>query len=169
MGGKKAVGENSKKAAGQARKADAAASKKAAEDNKKAAVDEAEWDKGSKKASAKKSVYPPCGTPTHKHTSTDQHRTRRNQRPNGATLPGPFHTRTHKSTYALASTSLLPGVQPVPSTPPSCIPSAAPSGPGPNLQARHYLHTLLPPHPPSNPPPPYIHPYMRPYACRLVP
>ncbi|ROW16570.1 hypothetical protein VPNG_01659 [Cytospora leucostoma] len=54
MGGKKAVGENSKKAAGQARKADAAASKKAAEDNKKSAVEEAEWEKGSKKASAKK-------------------------------------------------------------------------------------------------------------------
>ncbi|KAK7748553.1 hypothetical protein SLS53_000573 [Cytospora paraplurivora] len=54
MGGKKAVGENSKKAAGQARKADAAASKKAAEENKKSAVEEAEWEKGSKKASAKK-------------------------------------------------------------------------------------------------------------------
>lgn len=48
------AGENSKKAQGQARKADAAANKKAAEDSKKAAVEDAEWSKGSKKASAKK-------------------------------------------------------------------------------------------------------------------
>lgn len=47
-------GEGSKKAAGQARKAEAAANKKAAEDSKKAAVEDAEWSKGSKKASAKK-------------------------------------------------------------------------------------------------------------------
>lgn len=60
MGGKKgavAVDGNSKKAQGQSRKAEAAANKKAAEENKKAAVEDAEWDKGSKKANAKKSVY----------------------------------------------------------------------------------------------------------------
>lgn len=56
MGGKKGLGEGSKKAQGQARKADAAAGKKAAEDAKKAAVEEAEWDKGAKKANAKKYV-----------------------------------------------------------------------------------------------------------------
>lgn len=110
MGGKKAVGENSKKAAGQARKADAAASKKAAEDNKKAAVDEAEWDKGSKKASAKKSVYPPCGTPTHKHTSTDQQQVASNeteptsQRCN-APRPVP-HTHAQKHIRLVPSTFL---------------------------------------------------------------
>lgn len=58
MGGKKAaaVDGNSKKAQGQSRKAEAAANKKAAEENKKAAVEDAEWEKGSKKANAKKSV-----------------------------------------------------------------------------------------------------------------
>lgn len=56
MGGKKAaaVDGNSKKAQGQSRKAEAAANKKAAEENKKAAVEDAEWEKGSKKANAKK-------------------------------------------------------------------------------------------------------------------
>ncbi|KAJ5167367.1 Coiled-coil domain-containing protein [Penicillium canariense] len=53
MGGKKAAGENSKKAAGQARKADAAASKKASEDSKRAVEEDKEWTKGSK-SSAKK-------------------------------------------------------------------------------------------------------------------
>ncbi|PWY90080.1 DUF1014-domain-containing protein [Aspergillus heteromorphus CBS 117.55] len=53
MGGKKAAGENSKKAAGQARKADAAASKKAAEDSKRAAEEDKQWAKGSK-SNAKK-------------------------------------------------------------------------------------------------------------------
>ncbi|KAI1825298.1 DUF1014 domain protein [Xylaria intraflava] len=47
MAGKKG-GENSKKAAGQARKADAAAAKSAAEDAKKAAVEDQEWKKGAK-------------------------------------------------------------------------------------------------------------------------
>lgn len=57
MAGKKGgAGENSRKAAGQSRKAEAAANKKAVEESKKAAVEDAEWDKGSKKASAKKSV-----------------------------------------------------------------------------------------------------------------
>lgn len=54
MGGKKGPGDNSKKVAGQARKAEAAAGKKAADDAKKAVVEEAEWEKGSKKANAKK-------------------------------------------------------------------------------------------------------------------
>lgn len=48
------AGENSKKAAGQARKAEAAANKKAGEESKKAAAEDAEWSKGSKKANAKK-------------------------------------------------------------------------------------------------------------------
>ncbi|KAI3397761.1 hypothetical protein diail_10414 [Diaporthe ilicicola] len=47
-------GENSKKAAGQARKAESAANKKAAEDSKKAAEEDTEWSKGSKKANAKR-------------------------------------------------------------------------------------------------------------------
>ncbi|KAJ5747162.1 uncharacterized protein N7511_008858 [Penicillium nucicola] len=53
MGGKKAAGENTKKAAGNARKADAAASKKAAEDQKHSAEEDKQWSKGSK-SNAKK-------------------------------------------------------------------------------------------------------------------
>ncbi|RYP32365.1 hypothetical protein DL767_005230 [Monosporascus sp. MG133] len=52
MAGKKG-GENSKKAAGQARKAEAAAQKAAAEQSKKDAAEEAEWSKGAK-SNAKK-------------------------------------------------------------------------------------------------------------------
>ncbi|XXG98533.1 hypothetical protein Hte_004857 [Hypoxylon texense] len=52
MAGKKGA-DNSKKVAGQARKAQAAADKAAAEDAKKAAVEDAEWDKGAK-SNAKK-------------------------------------------------------------------------------------------------------------------
>lgn len=47
------MGENSKKAAGQARKAEAAAGKKAAEDAKRAAEEDKQWQKGSK-SNAKK-------------------------------------------------------------------------------------------------------------------
>lgn len=54
MGKKGGAGENGKKAQGQARKAEAAASKAAAENAKKEAVEEAEWDRGAKKGSAKK-------------------------------------------------------------------------------------------------------------------
>ncbi|KAI9889770.1 MAG: hypothetical protein M1814_004972 [Vezdaea aestivalis] len=53
MGGKKAAGENSKKAQGNARKADAAAVKQAAEGQKRAKIEDEEWDKGAK-SSAKK-------------------------------------------------------------------------------------------------------------------
>ncbi|KAJ5088642.1 Coiled-coil domain-containing protein [Penicillium angulare] len=53
MGGKKAGGENSKKAAGNARKADAANSKKAAEDQKRSAEEDKQWGKGAK-SNAKK-------------------------------------------------------------------------------------------------------------------
>ncbi|CAL5866916.1 uncharacterized protein PFLUO_LOCUS1127 [Penicillium psychrofluorescens] len=53
MGGKKAAGENTKKAAGNARKAEAAAGKKAAEDSKRSAEEEKQWAKGSK-SNAKK-------------------------------------------------------------------------------------------------------------------
>ncbi|KAJ5126679.1 Coiled-coil domain-containing protein [Penicillium atrosanguineum] len=54
MGGKKGgAGENSKKVAGQARKADAAAGKKAAENAKVSAEEEKQWTKGSK-SNAKK-------------------------------------------------------------------------------------------------------------------
>ena len=48
MPGKKAAGENTKKAAGNAKKAEAAASKQAAADAKVAAAEKAEWDKGAK-------------------------------------------------------------------------------------------------------------------------
>ena len=62
MGGKKATGggEGSKKAQGQARKAEAAAQKVAADDAKREAAEAAEWTKGAK-SNAKKSVpiYPP--------------------------------------------------------------------------------------------------------------
>lgn len=51
MAGKK--GENSKKAAGNARKADVAAQKAAVEDLKKEAAEAADWQKGSK-SNAKK-------------------------------------------------------------------------------------------------------------------
>lgn len=53
MGGKKAPGENSKKAQGQAKKAEAAAQKVAAADAKKSAAEDAEWSKGAK-SNAKK-------------------------------------------------------------------------------------------------------------------
>ncbi|KAK5660252.1 hypothetical protein OQA88_12790 [Cercophora sp. LCS_1] len=53
MAGKKAGGENSKKAQGQARKAEAAASKAAAEEAKREAAEAAEWGKGAK-SNAKK-------------------------------------------------------------------------------------------------------------------
>ena len=46
MAGKK--GENSKKVAGNARKAEVAAQKAAAEDSKREAAEAAEWSKGSK-------------------------------------------------------------------------------------------------------------------------
>lgn len=49
-------GENSKKAAGNARKAEAANSKKRAEDAKVAAAEDAEWDQGSKKGNKKKEM-----------------------------------------------------------------------------------------------------------------
>jgi hypothetical protein len=44
-------GENSKKAAGNAKKAEVAAQKQAAENQKKAAAEEQEWKKGSKDSS----------------------------------------------------------------------------------------------------------------------
>ena len=50
MAGKK---ENSKKVAGNARKAEAAAQKAAAEDAKKAAVEDEKWSKGAKNNSKK--------------------------------------------------------------------------------------------------------------------
>ncbi|KAH0566457.1 hypothetical protein GP486_000127 [Trichoglossum hirsutum] len=53
MAGKKALGENSKKAAGNARKAEAAARKTAEADAKKAQLEDQEWAKGSK-SNAKK-------------------------------------------------------------------------------------------------------------------
>ncbi|KAI9372437.1 hypothetical protein BJX61DRAFT_507388 [Aspergillus egyptiacus] len=53
MGGKKNVGENSKKAAGNARKAETAAKKQAVEDAKRAAEEDKQWSKGAK-GSAKK-------------------------------------------------------------------------------------------------------------------
>jgi len=57
MGGKKPAGggEGSKKAQGQARKADAAAAKAAAGDASRAAAEAAEWNKGAK-SNAKQSV-----------------------------------------------------------------------------------------------------------------
>lgn len=55
MAGKKG-GENSKKSAGQARKADAAAAKAAVEEEKKTAAEEQKWEKGAKN-SAKKYAY----------------------------------------------------------------------------------------------------------------
>ncbi|KAI4255963.1 MAG: hypothetical protein LQ352_002314 [Teloschistes flavicans] len=51
-------GENTKKVAGNAKKAEAAAQKAAVESSKKAAVEDAEWTKGSK-SSAKKYIYSP--------------------------------------------------------------------------------------------------------------
>ena len=55
MAGKKAAGENTKKASGNAKKAEAAAAKAAIEDQKKAAALDEEWSKGAK-SSAKKCV-----------------------------------------------------------------------------------------------------------------
>ncbi|KAH8597185.1 hypothetical protein B0O99DRAFT_508422 [Bisporella sp. PMI_857] len=53
MAGKKAAGENSKKTAGNARKAESAAQKAAVENAKKAAAEDEEWGKGAK-SNAKK-------------------------------------------------------------------------------------------------------------------
>jgi len=53
MAGKKGAGENSKKAAGNAKKAEVAAQKASAENNKKAAAEDEEWGKGAK-SNAKK-------------------------------------------------------------------------------------------------------------------
>lgn len=48
MAGKKASVENTKKVAGNAKKAEAAAQKAAVENEKKAAIDADEWSKGAK-------------------------------------------------------------------------------------------------------------------------
>jgi hypothetical protein len=53
MGPKKQQPENSKKALGQARKADKAAAKVGAETAKRAAVEDEEWSKGSKDSGKK--------------------------------------------------------------------------------------------------------------------
>lgn len=53
MAPKKQVGENSKKALGQARKADKAAAKAGAEVAKKSAVEDEEWSKGQKDSGKK--------------------------------------------------------------------------------------------------------------------
>lgn len=53
MAGKKAAGENTKKAAGNAKKAEAAAQKAATENAKKAEAEAEEWGKGAK-SNAKK-------------------------------------------------------------------------------------------------------------------
>ncbi len=53
MAGKKGSGENSKKASGNAKKAEAAAQKQAAENAKKARVEDQDWSKGAK-SNAKK-------------------------------------------------------------------------------------------------------------------
>jgi hypothetical protein len=53
MAGKKAAGENTKKAAGNAKKAEVAAQKAAQENTKKAAAEDEEWGKGAK-SNAKK-------------------------------------------------------------------------------------------------------------------
>ena len=52
-GGKKGGAESSKKAQGQARKADAVAQKAAAEDARRDAAESAEWQKGAKGAGKK--------------------------------------------------------------------------------------------------------------------
>jgi membrane protein involved in colicin uptake len=56
MGGKKALGENSKKAAGNARKAESAAKKAAEESARKAQLEDQEWSKGAK-SNAKKYTH----------------------------------------------------------------------------------------------------------------
>ena len=48
MAPRKGAGENSKKAAGQARKAEAAASKQAAKDRQEEAMEAEKWQKGAK-------------------------------------------------------------------------------------------------------------------------
>jgi len=53
MAGKKAASENTKKAAGNAKKAEVAAQKAAIENQKKAAAEDEEWSKGAK-SNAKK-------------------------------------------------------------------------------------------------------------------
>lgn len=53
MAGKKAAGENTKKASGNAKKAEAAAQKAAVDNQKKAAVEDEDWGKGAK-SNAKK-------------------------------------------------------------------------------------------------------------------
>lgn len=53
MAGKKAVGENSRKVAGNSKKAEVAAQKAAAENQKKAVVEDEDWGRGAK-SNAKK-------------------------------------------------------------------------------------------------------------------
>ncbi|KAF2400466.1 DUF1014-domain-containing protein [Trichodelitschia bisporula] len=56
MAGKKTAGENSKKASGQARKAEAAAAKVASKDREVGTREEAEWNKGAKDTSKKEAA-----------------------------------------------------------------------------------------------------------------
>jgi len=56
MGGKKNLGENSKKASGQARKAEAAAQKQATKEREVASKEESEWNKGAKDNSKKEAA-----------------------------------------------------------------------------------------------------------------
>ena len=55
MAGKKGAGENTRKVAGNSKKAEAAATKAAAENAKKAQVEDEDWGKGAK-SNAKKQV-----------------------------------------------------------------------------------------------------------------
>jgi len=64
MAGKKAAGENTKKAAGNAKKAEAAATKQASKDRESEAQESAEWSKGAKD-NKKAYVYSPSSSRGH--------------------------------------------------------------------------------------------------------
>jgi len=58
MAGKKAAGENTKKTAGNAKKAEAAANKQASKDRETEAQETAEWSKGAKDNKKAYVLYP---------------------------------------------------------------------------------------------------------------
>ncbi|KAI0478912.1 DUF1014-domain-containing protein [Xylariaceae sp. FL0804] len=100
MAGKKG-GDNSKKAAGQARKADAAAGKKAAEDAKKAAVEDTEWQKGAKGAGKKEAEAEKKAEKARQKALKDQMLAEEEQNTPGRSAPKNAKTATKKTNRGL--------------------------------------------------------------------
>ncbi|EWC46062.1 hypothetical protein DRE_04636 [Drechslerella stenobrocha 248] len=122
MGGKP-KGENSKKAAGQARKAEAAASKQAKADSARAAKDDAEWAEGSKDNSKKYSPAMPHPPPTKDQKLT--YRTDRQQRPKSAKPPPKSKAELAAETAALKTAKTNPKAGSKSKSPTSTTPSTS--------------------------------------------